>query len=115
MEIVELTGLEASEDSPTLLQSKQKYSQKLHSYETIPDFKRPCIVIDNGSYSFRGGWNFEEKPYLNFRSLVAKPKTFYKEISTDVHLVGNEINMFDPGKIATRSPFDKNVVYHISS
>lgn len=23
--------------------------------------------------------------------------------------------MFDPGKINTRSPFDKNVVYHISS
>ena len=29
-----------------------------------------------------------------------------------MHLVGDEINEFDAGKIHKRSMFDKNVIYH---
>jgi hypothetical protein len=29
-----------------------------------------------------------------------------------MHLVGDEINEFDRGKVQARSMFDKNVVYH---
>ena len=32
-----------------------------------------------------------------------------------MHLVGDEINEFDRGKVQMRSMFDKNVVYHIQS
>ena len=32
-----------------------------------------------------------------------------------MHLVGDEINEFDAGKIHKRSMFDKNIVYHVQS
>jgi actin-related protein 5 len=54
-------------------------------------------------------------PYINFRSVVAKPKAFNKEFTDNVYLVGDECNLFDTGKIQKRSAFDKNVVYHVNS
>ena len=32
-----------------------------------------------------------------------------------MHLVGDEINEFEPSKVAKRSMFDKNIVYHFQS
>ena len=32
-----------------------------------------------------------------------------------MHLVGDELNEFDAGKIHRRSMFDKNVIYHVQS
>jgi actin-related protein 5 len=56
-------------------------------------------VIDNGSYECRAGWSFEEFPYLRFRNLVAKPKTTVNKAIDSMHLVGDELNEFDAGKI----------------
>lgn len=56
-------------------------------------------MIDNGSYECRAGWSFEESPYLRFRNLVAKPKTTVNKAIDSMHLVGDELNEFDAGKI----------------
>jgi actin-related protein 5 len=47
--------------------------------------------------------------------MVAKPKTSVNKQIDSMHLVGDEINEFDAGKIHKRSMFDKNVVYHVQS
>lgn len=47
--------------------------------------------------------------------MVAKPKTSVNKAIDSMHLVGDEINEFDAGKIHKRSMFDKNVVYHVQS
>ena len=76
---------------------------------------RPTIVIDNGSYECRAGWSFQDTPYLRFRNFVGKPKTSVSKQIDALHLVGDEITEFDSSKVAKRSMFDKNVVYHLQS
>ena len=102
-------------DPPILLDSKDKFKDDLAKYTSVECDKRPWIVIDNGSYNFRAGWSFQDMPYINYRSQVAKPRAFSKEFSENVYLVGDEWNLFDAGRIQKRSAFDKNVVYHINS
>ena len=46
---------------------------------------------------------------------MGKPKTAVNKAIDAMHLVGNELNEFDPGKVAKRSMFDRNVVYHMQS
>ena len=114
-EIVGLMGLNSLNEPPALADSKQKYRDAILKYSSLDSDKRPAIVIDSGSYNYRAGWSFEEDPYLQFRTQVAKPKTFNKEISSNVALVGDEVSLFDQGRVATRTPYDSNVVYHVSS
>ena len=47
--------------------------------------------------------------------MVAKPKTSVNKQIDSMHLVGDEINEFDAGKIVKRNMFDKNIVYHYQS
>jgi actin-related protein 5 len=75
--------------------------------------ERCSIIIDNGSFNCRAGWSFEEEPFLNFRNMVAKPKTSVNKAIDAMHLVGDELNEFDASKMGKRSMFDRNVVYHI--
>lgn len=72
-------------------------------------------MIDNGTYECRAGWSFEKEPYLVYRNLVGKPKTSVNKTIDAMHLVGHEMNEFDSSKVARRSPFDRNVVYHTQS
>ena len=46
---------------------------------------------------------------------MAKPKTSVSKQIDALHLVGQEIDEFDNSKVAKRSMFDKNVVYHLQS
>ena len=101
--------------SPSVQDSLDKFGAKLKSFKAKPLGERPCIIIDNGSYEARAGWSFDEEPYLQFRNLVAKPKTTVSKTIDSMHLVGDEINEFDASKIQKRSMFDKNVVYHYQS
>ncbi len=101
--------------STSVQEAKDRYQNKLKQYKSKALGERPTIVIDNGSYECRAGWSFEEEPYLRFRNLVAKPKTSVNKQIDAMHLVGDEINEFDAGKIHKRSMFDKNVIYHVQS
>lgn len=87
--VFELQGYE-DPDPPKLIDSIDKYKSSLTKYKSIEPDHRPVIVIDNGSYNCRAGWSFEDSPYINFRSLVAKPKSFNKEFTDNVYLVGDE-------------------------
>jgi actin-related protein 5 len=92
--------------------SIDKFGAQLKQFKAKQLADRPCIIIDNGSYECRAGWSFEDSPYLKFRNMVAKPKTQVNKAIDAMHLVGDELNEFDSGKIAKRSMFDKNIVYH---
>ncbi len=99
--------------STSVQDSTDRYGTKLKQYKSVQLGERPSIIIDNGSYECRAGWSFEESPYLRFRNLVAKPKTTVNKAIDAMHLVGDELNEFDSGKIQKRSMFDKNIIYHI--
>ena len=75
--------------------------------------QKPILVIDNGNYECRAGWSFQDTPFLRFKNNIAKPKTSASKEIDSMHLVGNEINEFDIGKINKRSMFDRNVIYHV--
>jgi len=102
-------------DPPKLIDSINKYKKQLREYESVEPDHRPVIIIDNGSYNCRAGWSFDKSPYVDFRSVVAKPKSFNKEFTDNVFLVGDECNLFETGKVQKRSAFDKNIMYHASS
>ena len=99
--------------SVSVQETTDRYAPLLKPYKSKQIGDRPSIVIDNGSYECRAGWSFEESPYLRFRNLVAKPKTTVNKAIDSMHLVGDELNEFDSGKIQKRSMFDKNIIYHI--
>lgn len=99
--------------SVSVQDSVDRYTPLLKPYKSKSIEDRPTIVIDNGSYECRAGWSFEDSPYLRFRNLVAKPKTTVNKAIDSMHLVGDELNEFDAGKIQKRSMFDKNIIYHI--
>ena len=61
--------------------------------------QKPVILIDNGSYECRAGWNTEALPQVVFRNQVAKPKTLANREIDQCHIVGDEFGMFDPSKI----------------
>jgi hypothetical protein len=44
--------------------------------------------------------------------VTGKPKTNLNKEVDSLHLVGDELNEFDKGKVSMRSMFDKNAVYH---
>ena len=88
-QVFELEGTEYA-DPPKLIDSIDKYKESLMKYQSVEPDERPVIIIDNGSYNCRAGWSFEESPYINFRSVVAKPKSFNKEFTDNVYLVGDE-------------------------
>ena len=67
------------------------------------------ILIDNGSFECRAGWNTEALPQVIFRNQVAKPKTLVNREIDQCHLVGEEFSMFDPSKIQKKQIFDKEV------
>ena len=101
--------------STSVREAADRYATQLKQFKSKTLSDRPCIIIDNGSYECRAGWSFEEAPYLRFRNMVAKPKTQVNKAIDAMHLVGDELNEFDSGKIAKRSMFDKNIVYHYQS
>ena len=99
--------------SVSVKEANDVYGPQLAPFYTKSVQDRPTIIIDNGSFECRAGWLFDEDPYLRFRNQVAKPKTSVNRQIDAMHLVGDEINEFDASKVARRSMFDKNVVYHL--
>lgn len=85
--------------SPSVQDSLDKFGPTLKQYKSKLLGERPSIIIDNGSYECRAGWSFEENPFLRFRNMVAKPKTTVNKAIDAMHLVGDELNEFDPGKL----------------
>ena len=81
--------------------------------------EKPAIVIDNGSYETRAGWNLavEEGPYLRSRAISAKPKNFQgcgslTKSMNDMILVGNELIDYDTNREGVKkSMFDKNAIF----
>ncbi len=85
--------------STSVQDSIDKYGGQLKQFKSKSLGDRPSIIIDNGSYECRAGWSFEDTPYLRFRNMVAKPKTTVNKAIDSMHLVGDELNEFDSGKI----------------
>eukprot|EP00743_Colponemidia_sp_Colp-15_P006772 GILK01007303.1.p1 GENE.GILK01007303.1~~GILK01007303.1.p1 ORF type:complete len:715 (-),score=150.25 GILK01007303.1:179-2323(-) len=71
------------------------------------------IVIDNGSFQCRAGWAGENMPTLRVRSVVARPKA--KKEGEQSLFVGSEITDSDVNRLNIRSPFERDIVYHIDS
>ena len=74
--------------------------------------KRPVIVIDNGSYEFKAGWSNDtsNKPFLNFRNQISKPKTLTSKEVDAMHLVGDEFQLFDASKLHKKTMYDREVI-----
>ncbi|XP_055390427.1 actin-related protein 5 isoform X2 [Condylostylus longicornis] len=87
------------------------YSEALKASE-IP------LVIDNGSYRCRVGWNNSNEPLMCFRNLIAKPrKDRGKKDSIEPFIeppiqIGNDIVNIEAMRFQLKSQFDKNVVTH---
>jgi len=75
----------------------------------VQSCKYPSILI-----AFQG-WSFDKEPSLRFRNQVGKPKTGVNKMVDAMHIVGDELNEFEGGKIHKRNMFDRDVVYHIQS
>jgi len=114
--VYQLDGVDQKK-SISAQKATEHFESKLSKYrhKTMQPCQKPTIIIDNGSYEARAGWSFESIPFLRFRNLVAKPKTSVNKAIDAMHLVGDEINEFEISKVAKRSMFDKNVVFHIQS
>lgn len=112
--IFELSPAE-NKRSVSVKEATDYFVPRLAPYKTKSIQDRPTIIIDNGSFECRAGWSFDEDPFLRFRNQVAKPKTSVNRQIDAMHLVGDEINEFEASKVARRSMFDKNVVYHTQS
>uniref|UniRef100_A0A1A9WW28 Actin-related protein 5 n=1 Tax=Glossina brevipalpis TaxID=37001 RepID=A0A1A9WW28_9MUSC len=74
------------------------------------------IVIDNGSYKCRVGYNDSEKPVLEFRNLIAKPRKDKRRdqngpIAENVYQIGDEIDV-DAMRLLIKNQFERNVVTH---
>lgn len=72
--------------------------------------------LHTGSYKCRVGYNDSEKPVLEFRNLVAKPrKDKKKELPTianeNVFQIGDEIDV-DAMRLLLKNQFERNVVTH---
>jgi hypothetical protein len=77
-------------EPPKLIDSLTHYKPLLSpTLNDTPD-RRPAIVIDPGSSTFRAGWSFDSVPYLTFPSITAKPKSFTKEFPDSFTLIGHE-------------------------
>ncbi|EFA77975.1 actin related protein 5 [Heterostelium album PN500] len=75
-------------------------SDDYHQFKDIP------IIIDNGTYNVRAGYSNENKPRLQFKSLVGKVK------SNSQPIVGNSIRESDISRLTLKSPFDSNLLVH---
>lgn len=70
-----------------------------------------------GSYECRVGWANSEKPLLNFRNLIAKPRKEKQKKDGEVPLaqpiqIGNDIVNIEAIRYQLRTQFDRNVVTH---
>ncbi|PRP79869.1 hypothetical protein PROFUN_12481 [Planoprotostelium fungivorum] len=77
-------------------------------FSDAKSFKDSAIVVDMGSHSTRAGWSKEELPRLHFPTLVGRGRAT-KDVLT---VVGNDLKKGDISKLAAKSPFEENVVYH---
>ncbi|XP_037936479.1 actin-related protein 5 [Teleopsis dalmanni] len=83
---------------------------------SIKDEEIP-LVIDNGSYKCRVGWSTCDKPLLEFRNLIAKPRKDRKKDLTELPAgpefqIGNDITNIEAVRMQLKTQFDRNVVTH---
>mmetsp|Transcript_39669 Transcript_39669/g.64339 ORF Transcript_39669/g.64339 Transcript_39669/m.64339 type:complete len:718 (-) Transcript_39669:340-2493(-) len=71
-----------------------------------------AIVIDNGSYQCRAGFANDFDPQVVLRSLVGKARA---KKEGDITYVGADLRDDEIARSQTRSPFDKNVMYHLET
>lgn len=74
------------------------------------------LVIDNGSYKCRVGFNDSNSPLLEFRNLVAKPRKDKKKdasscLNENTFQIGDEIDI-DAMRLLLKNQFERNVVTH---
>ncbi|XP_023293865.2 actin-related protein 5 [Lucilia cuprina] len=74
------------------------------------------LIIDNGSYKCRIGYSDSEKPLLEFRNLVAKPRKDKKKepaaaLNENTFQIGDEIDV-DAMRLLVKNQFERNVVTH---
>jgi len=95
--------------------TKPIYEKRDMNYDINKTFDSSIgIIIDNGSYECKAGWSCFENPNLSIKTIVAKPKVQNKN-SSETFLVGNNILLYEQGKLNKKSPFDKNIVTHFGT
>ncbi|XP_001359960.3 actin-related protein 5 [Drosophila pseudoobscura] len=84
------------------------------------------LVIDNGSYECRVGWNNTKEPALRFRNVLTKPRKDRKkeaipdttdgaptpvaaEVPAEIQ-VGNDITNIEAVRAHLKSPFERNII-----
>lgn len=79
------------------------------------------MVLDIGSYESRAGFASQVQlddetqaldPLLEFKSVVAKPKTMIDKEIDSIHIVGSETAYFESSKLQRKPLFDRDVVTH---
>ncbi|XP_004517677.1 actin-related protein 5 [Ceratitis capitata] len=78
---------------------------------------RHALVIDNGSFKCRAGWSNSEKPILDFRNFILKPRRDRRKEVTDPLInkhtqIGNAITNLESVRLNLKTQFDRNVVTH---
>ncbi|XP_017856266.1 PREDICTED: actin-related protein 5 [Drosophila arizonae] len=87
------------------------------------------LIIDNGSYECRVGWNNSKKPDLRFRNVLTKPRKDRKkdcnqmpdssaapatpvdELKANAEIqIGNDITNIEAVRAHLKSPFERNVI-----
>lgn len=106
------TNDNSNENMITAEDSRTKFQSMIKGSWDIDIGKRPVIVIDNGSYECRAGWSndLSDKPFLNFKNQISKPKTQISKEIDAMHLIGEEFSLFDASKLQKKTMFDREVV-----
>jgi len=86
---------------PTISKSKEIFEALIANSKTLNLENRPSIVVDFGSYECRAGLSSNpdgscpSAPFLNFKNVVAKPKTLINKDIDSIHIVGDEFALFE--------------------
>lgn len=72
------------------------------------------LIIDNGSFQLRAGWENENLPRLIFKSALARNRGNKKDRDWNLQ-VGNDIRDFEAVRWMIRTPFDMNVVVNFNA
>ena len=79
-----------SEEQVTAESAQLKFQKMIRGSWDVSLAKRPCIIIDNGSYECRAGWSNQTEPYIRFKNQISKPKTMTNRDIDAMHIVGDE-------------------------
>lgn len=117
-------------NTPITLQDVRPVPDKPHPYTAAHRTSGVPLIIDNGSYQCRAGWATDDRPPLEFRNLIAKPRRDRSKRTVESATaaagdganadipqppiqVGNDIANIEAMRFQLKTQFDRNVVTHL--